>query len=201
MSCTSFVISDRIKRIKHRNNDMLPIIGVVAITPSFGIGFGGVVPWVAVGVSIPGDMRYFKEKTTATSMKGKKQNAVVMGRRTWEGIPPRFRPLKERLNVVLSKNEQYAQSLPAGVLYAGSFLQAIDLIQSYEDIEKIVVIGGAMLFEESLFSPNFEALYVTQIEQEFNCDTYLTEKTIKYLQNVVPNSSSDLIVENGVPYR
>lgn len=59
---------------------------------------GGTLPW-----SIPGDLRYFKELTSRTADPGK-QNAVIMGRRTWESLPPKFRPLPGRLNVVLSRN-------------------------------------------------------------------------------------------------
>ncbi len=59
---------------------------------------GGTLPW-----SIPGDLRYFKELTSRTADPGK-QNAVIMGRKTWESLPPKFRPLPGRLNVVLSRN-------------------------------------------------------------------------------------------------
>lgn len=56
------------------------------------------MPW-----KLPGDMAYFRELTSRTADPGK-QNAVVMGRKTWESIPPKFRPLAGRLNVVLSRS-------------------------------------------------------------------------------------------------
>ena len=71
---------------------------VVAAGRALGIGKGGGLPW-----KLPGDMAYFKELTTATRGGGKR-NAVVMGRGTWESIPPRFRPLPGRVNVVLSRS-------------------------------------------------------------------------------------------------
>ena len=55
------------------------------------------MPW-----KLPGDMAYFKELTTRTADPAK-QNAVVMGRKTWESIPPKFRPLPGRVNIVLSR--------------------------------------------------------------------------------------------------
>ena len=69
---------------------------VVAVTPEGGIGMGGKLPW-----SLRTDMDFFRDTTKATRALGAK-NAVIMGKRTWASIPPKFRPLKDRLNVVLS---------------------------------------------------------------------------------------------------
>lgn len=71
---------------------------VVAATRKLGIGKAGTMPW-----KLPGDMAYFKELTMRTADPAK-QNAVVMGRKTWESIPPKFRPLPGRVNVVLSRS-------------------------------------------------------------------------------------------------
>ena len=70
---------------------------VVAATRKLGIGKAGSMPW-----KLPGDMAYFKELTSKTADSGK-QNAVVMGRKTWESIPSKFRPLPGRINVVLTR--------------------------------------------------------------------------------------------------
>ena len=70
---------------------------VVAATRKLGIGKAGSMPW-----KLPGDMAYFKEITSKTADPGK-QNAVIMGRKTWESIPPKFRPLPGRINVVLTR--------------------------------------------------------------------------------------------------
>jgi dihydrofolate reductase/thymidylate synthase len=70
---------------------------VVAATRKLGIGKGGTMPW-----KLPGDMAYFKELTSKTADAGK-QNAVIMGRKTWESIPVKFRPLPGRINVVLTR--------------------------------------------------------------------------------------------------
>jgi len=71
---------------------------VVATERSRGIGKDGGLPW-----KLPGDMAYFKA-LTSTTRDGKRVNAVVMGRKTWDSIPDKFRPLPGRLNVVLSRS-------------------------------------------------------------------------------------------------
>ena len=71
---------------------------VVAATRAMGIGLSGSMPW-----RLPGDMAYFKE-LTSTAGSPKLQNAVIMGRRTWESIPEKHRPLPGRINIVLSKS-------------------------------------------------------------------------------------------------
>lgn len=71
---------------------------VAATVPEFGIGFNGSIPW-----RIPEDLKFFKETTTSTKDESK-QNAVIMGRKTWESIPSKYRPLPSRLNIVLTRN-------------------------------------------------------------------------------------------------
>ncbi|ESL08536.1 dihydrofolate reductase-thymidylate synthase, partial [Trypanosoma rangeli SC58] len=75
---------------------------VVAVDQHGGIGDGQSIPW-----NVPEDMKYFRDVTTKLRGKNVKptlarRNAVVMGRKTWDSIPPNFRPLPGRLNVVLS---------------------------------------------------------------------------------------------------
>ena len=70
---------------------------IVAATSSYGIGKDGGIPW-----RLPGDMKHFKAITNSCAPM--KQNAVIMGRVTWESIPSKFRPLPGRMNVVLSRN-------------------------------------------------------------------------------------------------
>ncbi len=68
---------------------------IVAATPAGGIGKDGTLPW-----ALPADLKRFA-RVTSDAPAGAR-NAVVMGRKTWASIPEKFRPLKGRLNVVLS---------------------------------------------------------------------------------------------------
>lgn len=70
---------------------------VVAATLADGIGHGSRLPW-----KLPKEMAYFARVTT-NAPEGR-MNAVIMGRKTWESIPAKFRPLKNRLNLVFSKD-------------------------------------------------------------------------------------------------
>src|SRR5689334_4792565 len=89
---------------------------IVAVDEQFGIGRNKLLPW-----NIPGDMKHFKEITTRSS-EGK-QNFVIMGRKTWDSIPEKFRPLPGRVNCVLSRDLQMV--LPAGVLRKTGLQEAL----------------------------------------------------------------------------
>lgn len=73
---------------------------IVAATRNNGIGQGSRLPW-----RLPQEMSYFAS-VTSRAPEGQ-ANAVVMGRTTWESIPTKFRPLKNRVNLVLSRNANY----------------------------------------------------------------------------------------------
>lgn len=86
-------------------------IVVAASLKDQGIGFQGGLPWPY----LPREMRHFVDTTSivnenssaTTKTSGKKMNALIMGRKTWESIPPLHRPLKNRLNAVLTSNADF----------------------------------------------------------------------------------------------
>lgn len=88
---------------------LTPINIIVAMDSRGGIGKNGKLPW-----KLPKDMAYF-HKLTTTTVDPKKINAVLMGRKNWESIPSKFRPLKGRINVVLSRKVELL------FFYFGSF--------------------------------------------------------------------------------
>jgi dihydrofolate reductase len=73
---------------------------IVAATATNGIGINGGLPW-----RLPREMAYFA-RITSQAPAGQ-TNAVIMGRKTWESIPSKFRPLSNRLNIILSRDEDY----------------------------------------------------------------------------------------------
>eukprot|EP00854_Cymbomonas_tetramitiformis_P019941 gene19941-23859_t len=158
---------------------------VVAATRTLGIGKEGTLPW-----KLPGDMKHFKALTSMTHSPSKK-NAVVMGRKTWESIPEKFRPMTNRVNVILSRSlaansdqkentmpssSTSAAELPTGVHVRGSLQDALELLSSGDfenDIETVFVIGGAEVYKEALASEHCEAVHITKIERDdVECDAF-----------------------------
>ena len=152
---------------------MRPCCMIVAATGSGGIGKDGKLPW-----ELPADMAYFREVTTRVKGVGAK-NAVIMGRKTWASIPAKFRPLKDRLNIVLSKGEEASvrasEGIPPEVLLAGSLGSALALLagEGSPGVETVFVIGGASAFAEVLSGASgivCDTIYLTRVLADVPCD-------------------------------
>jgi dihydrofolate reductase/thymidylate synthase len=143
---------------------------VVAFEPkTMGIGIENRIPW-----RMKEDMDFFKRVTTSTSVPDK-VNAVIMGRRTWDSIPSKFKPLPGRKNVVLSSDENLRErlSLPDEVSTATSFQQALEDLFKDEKIEGVFAIGGQQVYQDALNSEWCKTIYATEIYGSFpNVDTF-----------------------------
>ena len=173
---------------------------ILAATPSLGIGKNGGLPWP----QLKKEMGYFARVTKRTTptgisegdaageMASKRQriNAVVMGRKTWDSIPPKFRPLKGRLNVVVTRSvERFEAQLEQGrdkkegdvegPLVVGSVGDALARLQSTQElgveVDKVMVIGGASIYEQSLKLKEARHVLLTKIQNEYECDTRFSE--------------------------
>ena len=114
------------------------------------IGIHGKMPW-----HFPEDLKHFQNLTM--------NHPVIMGRKTFESIG---KPLPGRLNIVLSQNKQYH---PEGCFVFSSLKQALEFVKEKD----VFVIGGQTLFEQAL--PLAEQLYLTEINAEFNGDTFFPD--------------------------
>lgn len=131
----------------------VPVVAIVAcLVPEMGIGFQGSLPW-----RLSQEMKYFRD-VTSTTRDPTKVNAVVMGRKTWESIPPRFRPLRDRVNMVVSRRHGEPDGSPdAGKPTSGepyrcdSLPAAIRELQSRlgDSLERIYIVGGADVYNQS----------------------------------------------------
>lgn len=104
-------------------------------------------------------MAHFKRVTCEAP--SQTSNAVVMGRKTWESIPERFRPLPGRLNVVLSRNQD--KFVPEGVLQSSSLQNAVEQLEKREDIATIFVIGGSQIYQQALDSGLVKKVVYTEV--------------------------------------
>ena len=160
---------------------------IVACDLNRGIGKNNQLPW-----RLSGDLRYFKKITTETTESGK-YNAVLMGRKTWESIPPNHRPLAGRYNVVLTRNQTYFT--PDGVFRFGSLDEAFATLEQ-GPVEQLFIIGGAEIYKQALQDHRIGLLYLTEIRHRFDCDTFFPE----YKQYFQLLSSSEIESENGIEY-
>jgi len=124
---------------------------VAAVARGGVIGRSGTIPW-----RIPEDSRRFRDITMG--------HPVLMGRRTWESLPDRFRPLPGRRNVVVTRTPGWSAE---GAERAGSLRDALDLLSSQP---QVFVIGGAELYAEAL--PLADELRLTELEADVEGDVF-----------------------------
>ena len=123
-------------------------------------------------------------------------NAVLMGRKTWDSLPARFRPLPDRLNGVLSRN------LTAGVFHGShhvwpSLTTALEALSRDLSVKNIFIVGGGEIYAEALQRQDCARIYLTDIEGEFPCDTFLPNLGTPFRES----ASSPILEEDGIAYR
>ncbi|KAH6610740.1 Dihydrofolate reductase-like protein [Trichoderma cornu-damae] len=160
----------------------IPFQDIAVLTPSklMGIGFQGTMPWKGLRK----EMQYFARVTTRapsslqlTQLRPPPLNAVIMGRKTWDSIPPKFRPLKNRLNIVVSRS---AASSPPSPPPVGSEIRVPSVEAALRYAEeasssgagRVFVMGGAQIYEAALKHPSAKRVLLTSIDHEFECDVF-----------------------------
>ena len=144
------------------------------------IGKDNTMPW-----HLPEDLAHFKQLTHGC--------AVVMGRKTWDSLPPRFRPLPGRTNIVVTRQTDW-QPEPASPLVerANSLQEA--LTRGQQISEDVWVIGGAQIYAQAL--PLADAVEVTEIGRDYEGDALAPELGTEWKE--VRRSSHT--AANGLPY-
>ena len=129
---------------------------IAALTKNHVIGVNNDLPW-----RLPDDMKYFFQTT--------KGHTVIMGRKNYESLPEKFRPLPNRVNIVVTRQENF--NAP-GCTVVHSLEKGIELAKSANESE-VFNIGGADMF--TLGMPNIQRMYLTEIQAELPGDTYFPE--------------------------
>jgi dihydrofolate reductase len=127
---------------------------VVAMDENRLIGADNGLPW-----RLPDDMQWFVQQTMG--------KPVIMGRKTYESIPAKFRPLKGRHNIVLTRDRSYEA---AGATVVHSLAAAL---AAAGEVGEIIIGGGANLYAQLL--PQTTRLYLTLVEAELDGDAYFPE--------------------------
>jgi dihydrofolate reductase len=154
----------------------LKVALVAAVARGSVIGRAGAIPW-----RIAEDMARFRELTTG--------HPVVMGRKTWESLPDRFRPLPGRRNIVVTRNPVWHAD---GAERAGSLEDAFRLV---EGSERVFVIGGGELYAKAL--PLADELLLTEIDADVEGDTVFPNWDRGAFEET---SREEHVTENGTPF-
>jgi dihydrofolate reductase len=129
---------------------------IVAIAENNVIGKDNTLIW-----HLPADMKYFKEKTSG--------HCILTGRKNYESIPEKFRPLPSRSNLIITHQKNY--EAPGAFVF--HFIEnAITFAQKQGETE-LFIIGGAEIYKQCL--PIADKIYITRIKHPFEGDAFFPE--------------------------
>tara|TARA_B100000900_G_scaffold309321_1_gene268021 strand:- start:3525 stop:4025 length:501 start_codon:yes stop_codon:yes gene_type:complete len=131
---------------------------IVAVAENGVIGKNNDLIW-----NFPKDMRFFKETTVG--------HHVIMGRKNFESIPDRYRPLSNRINVVITRQSYYQAE---GCVVVNSLEAALEIAQHNSDNEPFI-IGGGQIYKLALERNLVDKIYLTKIHCSFEGDTFFPE--------------------------
>jgi len=163
-----------IQKLKDQWLFKMNLILIVAISENNIIGNKGVIPW-----RIKEDLTRFKEMTL--------NHPVIMGRKTYESIPEKFRPLPQRKNIILSKSFQNEN----GIYIARNLEEALNLTDNQDSY----IIGGREVY--NLFLPLATNLEITRVHENYEGDTFFPEINLKEWNLI---KKEDKISEKGINF-
>ena len=131
---------------------------IVAVSENKVIGKDNDLVW-----HLPNDMKLFKDTT--------KGHFVIMGRRNYESIPHKYRPLPSRTNVIVTRQDDYKAK---GCLVVNSVEKAIEIAQKAGDKEPFV-IGGGQIYKHAIENNLVDRIYLTRVHTEIDGDTYFDD--------------------------
>jgi len=128
------------------------------------IGKGGKLPW-----HLPEDMKHFKETTGF--------DPVIMGRKTYDSIPEKFRPLPNRMNLVVSRTQKTNELFfdPKAPQYVSSINRALELIDLTVPGATVWIIGGGEIYQQALDANLITEIWASEVSGDFEGDTFFPE--------------------------
>ena len=128
---------------------------IVAISNNRAIGKDNQLIW-----QLPKDMKFFMDSTTS--------HPVIMGRKNYESIPEKYRPLRNRTNIIITRNKSFEAN---GCLVVNSIEESLRCM-NFRDTEEIFVIGGGEIYKKFLDLNLIDRMYITHIDEFFEGDTF-----------------------------
>ncbi|HRE74945.1 MAG TPA: dihydrofolate reductase [Flavobacteriales bacterium] len=138
---------------------------IVATAPDGAIGKDNKLLW-----HLPADMKYFRETTSG--------HCVITGRKNYESIPEKFRPLPNRTNIVLTRNKNC--NFP-GAISVSSLQEAIKVCQQHNETEAFI-IGGAEIYRQAIDAGIVDRIYLTLVDGTFDADAYFQFDTSNWIE-------------------
>jgi dihydrofolate reductase len=126
---------------------------IAALSKNLVIGKNNDLPW-----HLPDDMKYFMQTT--------KGHHVIMGRKNYDSIPEKFRPLPNRANIVVTRQEDFDAP---GCIITNSIEHGLEIARENKENE-VFIIGGAEIYNQSLSLAT--RLYLTEIQADIEGDTF-----------------------------
>lgn len=152
---------------------------VVCVDIDNGISLNGQIPW-----KFKKDLKLFKNLTEKSinpldnidNNNITKPNVVIMGRKTYEDIPTIYRPLKNRINIVLTSNKDYNDG-DNNIIVKTSIIDILLYLQeNKKEFNEVFIIGGSLIYKQFLDLKIVNTLYVTRVYNSFSCDNHFYGK-------------------------
>lgn len=138
---------------------------IVAVADNNVIGKDNDLIW-----RLPNDMKFFKETTLG--------HHVIMGRKNFESIPEKYRPLAGRTNIIISRQSDYSAE---GCIVVNSLNKALEIAKQENDNEPFI-IGGGQIYAMALKQNLIDKIYLTKVHHVFEGDTFFPELTKEWKQ-------------------
>lgn len=134
----------------------MPFSIIVSMDLKGGIGINNKLPW-----HIPKDLQWFKKNTL--------NKTVIMGSNTYFSLPEKYRPLPDRLNVVLTNNKDKKSIIESEGAIVETSVK--DTLQKYSD-KDCFIIGGASIYKQFIDHVNY--MYITKVAGKYDCDAFFS---------------------------
>lgn len=140
---------------------------IVAMCKNRGIGFQNTIPW-----HLSADLQRFKYITTSYENK----NTIIMGRKTWDSLPDKYKPLPKRKNIIISSKKDIIEQENV-IIY-----NDINLIKkNYKELHRNTwIIGGTQIYKYALENDLVNNILITVIDKDIKCDVFFPKIPSKF---------------------